>query len=404
MQYRTAWWAALLVAVVAASTGHASASGDRGTPLPGNAFQPSLHEFFLDSATGSGGVKQLSPTAPAAQAMTTFVAPGLKVLGLIDQPATDVWATSAPWEKDMEVVNATQAVLYFVANAQAVTVFQVRLYDVAPDGTEHLVSQDDQQFVTALSPIPITFDLHAQGVVLHKGNTLKLGVYAQTGNAAVVLQYGGATPSAVHDLNVRWLDSDGDGVADSDEVASGSNPLDPADQRATLGKDSDGDGCSDLFERSVATNPARADSDGDSFGDCLEVHAGSSPLSAASKPYDRNGNGLPDSFETRYFTNSTTINQPGGVNVDPRGDPDRDRCDNLCEAAHGTDPLNPDSDGDGVPDGDEVAAGTNPLGPDGARGAGGALGGVRGVPEPVASSAFFATGTSLALVALLRRP
>jgi hypothetical protein len=364
-------------------------------PLPGNHFQVTPLDLFLDPATDSG-VKLLSDAAPASQAMTTFLAPGVSVLGVIDQPDTDVWATARPWEKDMEVVNATQAVLYFVANVQALTVFQVRLFDVAPDGTEHLVAQDDQQFVTALSPVPITFDLHAQGAVLHKGNTLKLGVYAQTANVAVVLQYGGNTPSQVKALNVRWLDTDGDGVADSDETVFGTNPLDP-DPRTGAGPDSDGDGCSDDFERAIATNPNRADTDRDTYGDCLELHAGSNPRDAASKPYDRNSNGLPDVFENRYFSNST-VNNPGGTSVDLFGDPDHDGCNNLAEAAHATDPTDSDTDDDGIADCVEVEQGTNPVGRDFF------TSGFRGIPEPVASSAFFATGTSLALIALLRRP
>src|SRR2546421_682495 len=85
----------------------------------------------------------------------------------------------------------------FQVNVQALTVFQARLLDVQPDGQQHLVAQDDQQFVTALNPAPVLFDLHAQGTVLHKGDTLKLEVFAQTANALVVLNYGGATPSGV---------------------------------------------------------------------------------------------------------------------------------------------------------------------------------------------------------------
>ncbi|MEA3202393.1 MAG: large repetitive protein [Thermoplasmata archaeon] len=373
-----------------------TASGAASTPLPGNKFQTDVRQLFLDSATGNAG-KLLSPQAPAAQAMSNFVAPNIHLLGLVDTPSTDAWTTGAPWDRDTEVVDATQAVLYFSANVQALTVFQVRLLDVAPDRQQHLVAQDDQQFVTALNPVPVTFDLHAQGVVLLKGHTLKLEVFAQTANVLVVLSYGGATPSGVHDLRVRWLDTDGDGVADSDEVLSGSNPLDPSDQRLS-GKDTDGDGLADIFETSIHTDPNVVDTDHDGFGDGIEVHAGSNPLSKPSVPYDKDGNQLPDVFEARYF-NRTTINQAGGI--DPRGDPDGDHCDNLCEAAHGTDPTNRDTDEDGTWDFDEIAAGTNPLNAHSPPTSGSIL---HGVPEPVASSAFFATGTSIALIALLRRP
>ena len=46
------------------------------------------------------------------------------------------------------------------------------------------------------------------------------------------------------------------------------------------------------------------------------------------------------------------------------------------EAIDGTDPLNPDSDGDGADDGDEATDGTDPLTPDSdGDGAGGSDGG-----------------------------
>jgi hypothetical protein len=382
-----------VVAALAATLLAIAASANGGSaPLPGNKFQTNVQQLYLDSATGPAG-KLLSPQAPSGQATSNFIAPNVHILGLVNTPSTDAWTTGAPWDKDIEVVDATQAVLYFTANVQALTVFQVRLLDVQPDGQQHLVAQDDQQFVTALNPTPITFDLHAQGAILHKGNTLKLEVFAQTANALVLLQYGGATPSGVKDLKVRWIDTDGDGVSDTDEVLSGSNPLDASDQRLG-GKDTDGDGLPDAFETAVHTNPTKADTDGDGFGDGVEIHAGSNPLDKGSVPYTTAGNPLPNSFLTRYF-NSTTINN----GVDPHGDNDGDGCDNLCEAAHGTDPTDADSDGDGVSDGAEIAAQTNPLGFDAARAIG-----IRGVPEPVAASAFFATGSSIALISLLRRP
>jgi hypothetical protein len=44
------------------------------------------------------------------------------------------------------------------------------------------------------------------------------------------------------------------------------------------------------------------------------------------------------------------------------GDPDFDGLDSAKEAVYGTDPRNPDTDGDGFGDGTEVAGGYNPLG------------------------------------------
>jgi hypothetical protein len=243
---------------------------------------------------------------------------------------------------------------------------------------------------------------------VQQGHVLLLQVAAQTVNAAVLMQYGGATPSALGHFLTRWLDSDGDGMPDSDEVASGRNPLSAGDSAAE-GRDSDKDGLTDQVEHTIGTNPNKVDTDGDGFGDGIEVHAGTNPLDAQSKPYDVNQNGLPDNFETTYFSNSTfnnstTVNPtptpctPGPNCVDPHADPDGDGCDNLCETDHGTNPNDPDTDGDGVNDGDEIAKGTDPdsslsiyMGPS-------------GVPEPVATGAAFAIGSSICLIALLRRP
>ena len=47
--------------------------------------------------------------------------------------------------------------------------------------------------------------------------------------------------------------------------------------------------------------------------------------------------------------------------VEAYADPDADGLDNLAEQAAGTDPHDPDPDGDGIPDGDESIRGMNPL-------------------------------------------
>lgn len=54
----------------------------------------------------------------------------------------------------------------------------------------------------------------------------------------------------------------------------------------------------------------------------------------------------------------------GGPGLDPSGDLDADYLSNGDERALGTDPENPDSDGDGYLDGDEVLEGSNPLDPE----------------------------------------
>jgi len=54
------------------------------------------------------------------------------------------------------------------------------------------------------------------------------------------------------------------------------------------------------------------------------------------------------------FADDNSTETKGKVVIDPNGDPDHDGLTNQEEADNGTDPKNPDTDGDGLNDGDEV--------------------------------------------------
>jgi Bacterial TSP3 repeat len=71
------------------------------------------------------------------------------------------------------------------------------------------------------------------------------------------------------------------------------------------------------------------------------------PSIAAAKQRDRNHDGIPDRWEKRHRL-STKVNQA-------RRDQDRDHLRNRAEFLAGTDPRNADTDGDGIPDGEENA-------------------------------------------------
>lgn len=68
---------------------------------------------------------------------------------------------------------------------------------------------------------------------------------------------------------------------------------------------------------------------------------------------DTDGDLMPDRWEKLKGTDPAI--------ADGTADPDLDKLTNLEEFRHGTDPKNPDSDGDGTSDGDEVRQGRNPL-------------------------------------------
>ena len=73
------------------------------------------------------------------------------------------------------------------------------------------------------------------------------------------------------------VDTDADGLMDSEEAALGTNPNNP---------DTDGEGLSDGAEVNAGTNPLAADTDGDGATDLAELQSGTNPLVA-----DNNGGG-----------------------------------------------------------------------------------------------------------------
>ena len=128
------------------------------------------------------------------------------------------------------------------------------------------------------------------------------------------------------------IDTDGDGVADSDE--------------------------DDLY----GTDPSVWDTDGDGLSDGEELFgAGTDPL-----VWDTNNDGVSDGGVAAapavdaLTTEDTASVADDGASSPASVDTDNDRLADADEAAVGTDPTTPDADGDGYYDGDEVNLGTNP--------------------------------------------
>ena len=149
-------------------------------------------------------------------------------------------------------------------------------------------------------------------------------------------------------------DTDGDGLADGEEVDEyGSDPT------AT---DTDGDGLADGDEvDEYGTDPASADTDGDGLADGEEIEQyGTDPTVA-----DTDGDGLEDGREV-----DETMTDPTDEDTDDDGlfdgdevefgsdptvvDTDDDGLEDDTEFVEGTDPTEADTDGDGLSDEREV--------------------------------------------------
>lgn len=179
-------------------------------------------------------------------------------------------------------------------------------------------------------------------------------------------------------INMLDDDSDNDGIPDGQEFANGSKPWRP------VMRDSDGDGIPDGSEvyglhttnmGIIYTDPDNPDSDGDGLLDGQEVeYAGGGWWNAITDPSkaDSDNDSLSDGQEVTGWA-VTTSNGLIWTHSDPLNpDTDGDGISDYLEHEYGYDASNPDSDNDGLWDSQEdlnkngvVDYGeTNPLNPD----------------------------------------
>lgn len=167
-------------------------------------------------------------------------------------------------------------------------------------------------------------------------------------------------------------DYDSDGSVNDDEYFFGTDPTDPL----SIPGDSDGDGLADTWEQTYFTNSiwnvtwgfalsdfdGTDDPDGDGATNDQEESAGTDPTNPQSAP-DSDSDGMGDAWEIKYFGDIITTD----IGTD---DADSDGEDNSTEFLNLTDPTDPlstsDSDTDRLPDGWENAYfGNLTQGPDG---------------------------------------
>lgn len=123
-------------------------------------------------------------------------------------------------------------------------------------------------------------------------------------------------------------------------------------------KDTDGDGLPDIVENEIGTNPELTDTDGGGLDDYYELLVTyTDPLNP-----DTDDNGIPDVDED-FDEDGLTNLQEYELGTDPwTYDSDDDGLSDGGEInTYGTDPLKKDTDDDGLEDGDEIYFVTDPL-------------------------------------------
>ena len=165
-----------------------------------------------------------------------------------------------------------------------------------------------------------------------------------------------------------YSDTDGDGMSDGFEVTYLLNPLVSGD----AGSDADYDGLSNLWEYKLRLNPRLTDSNSNGLSDALEDRELDGLANLAelttyntdpSQP-DTDMDTLPDGWELANGFDPTVHNgTDGDATNDATADPDGDGLNNSQEADNNTKFDDPDTDGDGVDDGVEVGQGSNPTDP-----------------------------------------
>ncbi|MFD2519240.1 hypothetical protein ACFSTG_15125, partial [Salinimicrobium flavum] len=170
-------------------------------------------------------------------------------------------------------------------------------------------------------------------------------------------------------------DDDGDGQTDEDELACGSDPLDPSSTSTDtdsdgipdcVDTDDDGDGVKDEEDAFPLDKNEDTDTDNDGIGnyddpdddgdgqtDEHETSCGSDPLDTSSISADADNDGIPNCVDTDDDGDGV-IDEEDAFPLDPTEDTDTDN-DGI---GNNTDP---DDDGDGQTDEDEFACGSDPM-------------------------------------------
>jgi thrombospondin type 3 repeat protein len=168
--------------------------------------------------------------------------------------------------------------------------------------------------------------------------------------AAVLMLLALGLPAAAQ---ARGADRDRDGMPNRWERKHRLSP-----KRPDAARDADRDGASNLAEHRRRTNPRRRDSDRDRLADGYELKATGTSPRRRDTDHDR----VPDGAEDGDGDGLDNAAERARHTEPRRRDTDRDELGDGTEiSATRTDPLDPDTDGDGWADARELRLGSAPL-------------------------------------------
>ncbi len=210
-------------------------------------------------------------------------------------------------------------------------------------------TKDGREAVVGSNPLdPLSYPIRMTGKVTYVG--------AQTGTVYLLAQSTGGVVSNALTMsgtsvvyNVSNLVSRTDYTIHAYRDSSGNGQQDPWEPFGSYTNNPILQPTNTLSGINVAMANPTTDTDGDGLTDYAEVFLyNTNPLNA-----DTDSDGMPDGWEILYVLNPLVD--------DAAGDPDLDMLSNLAEYQAGTNPKVADTDGDGMKDGWEVQYGLNPL-------------------------------------------
>jgi hypothetical protein len=195
---------------------------------------------------------------------------------------------------------------------------------------------------------PLDFDTDHDGLLDGEDIHLTSGPLFEKFRAGGVVYFGewfrGELDAPDGASNQTDADTDDDGLPDGYEVRYGMDPTDngTADEDQGPDGDLDEDELTTGEEFYLKTNPNQSDTDGDSFEDGWEYSQGLDPLHSGTRHYYRLANWSMDSYPENDAAQGLY------------GDFDGDEVSNYGELVNGTAVASPDTDGDGLIDGENA--------------------------------------------------